>query len=164
MSSRIFHRYLGIYGVCMRVNKLLVIKKIGGPYSGRYDLPGGSIEKNETILDTIIREFIEETGIHIRISNLIGTRDYIVPWQRPYFEYTHCHHISIFYEVDYISGDISDSPNVDDSLGAKWIELTDINLENSSPLVVEARQWIENGIVSIETKEYIEWTIKERFI
>jgi len=29
---------------------------------------------------------------------------------------------------------------VDDSLGAEWIEITDIDLENSSPLVVEARR------------------------
>ncbi len=160
-SSQIFHRHLGVYGVCIKGNKLLVIHKKGGPYTGRYDLPGGSIEKNESILTAIEREFIEETGIQIKILSLIGTKDYIFPWQRYNFEHTHCHHISILYAVDYLAGDIRESPNIDDSLGAEWIEITDINLENSSPLVVEARQWVEHGEIKIETKKYDEWMIKD---
>ncbi|OBR65176.1 hypothetical protein A7K91_00410 [Paenibacillus oryzae] len=161
MSSDIFHRHLGVYGVCIRDNQLLVIHKSGGPYSGRYDLPGGSVDKNESILEAIKREFIEETGLQIHISSFIGTKDYIVPWRRPDFAHTHCHHIAILYAVNYIAGDISESPQMDDSLGAEWIDITDIDLENSSPLVVEAKQWIENGEIKIETIKYEEWTIRD---
>ena len=32
--------YIGIYGVCIRDNKLLCIKKERGLYKNRFDLPG----------------------------------------------------------------------------------------------------------------------------
>lgn len=34
--------YLGVYGVCIKDNRVLSIKKTRGPYKNRYDLPGGS--------------------------------------------------------------------------------------------------------------------------
>lgn len=32
--------HFGVYGICQRDGRLLVIHKGRGPYSGRYDLPG----------------------------------------------------------------------------------------------------------------------------
>ncbi|MOA56407.1 hypothetical protein D3C78_1803790 [compost metagenome] len=93
---------------------MLVIHKNGGPYTGRFDLPGGSIEPNESILKTIVREFLEETGISIRVLSNIGTKDFIVPWKRSNFDHTHCHHIAVFYEVIRMSGSIEESPNIGD--------------------------------------------------
>lgn len=33
--------HFGVYGVCLKDEKLLCILKTRGPYQGRYDLPGG---------------------------------------------------------------------------------------------------------------------------
>jgi len=38
-----FHRAFGTYGIYYNDGKLLVIHKQGGPYTYRYDLPGGSL-------------------------------------------------------------------------------------------------------------------------
>ncbi|CAG7619807.1 hypothetical protein PAECIP111802_00623 [Paenibacillus allorhizosphaerae] len=155
-----YHRHLGVYGICVKDRKLLVIHKNGGPYTARYDLPGGSIEPNETILNTLTREFLEETGIQVRIVNHIGTKDFVVPWTRTGFDHTHCHNIAVLYEVEYIAGDILHSPNIDDSLGAEWINVSDMNESNASPLVLTAKEWMESGALDISTKVYREWTIK----
>ncbi|WP_018758083.1 NUDIX hydrolase [Paenibacillus terrigena] len=151
----IWHRHLGIYGICIEHEQLLVIHKNGGPYTGRFDLPGGSIEPNESILKTIVREFLEETGISIHVLRNIGTKDFIVPWRRSNFDHTHCHHIAVFYEVTRMSGSIEESPNIGDSLGAAWVSINDLNEHNSSPLVIEAMQWIQYKQFNIETKEYL---------
>ena len=38
--------HFGVYGICIKDNKLLCIKKERGPYKNRFDLPGGS-QKDE---------------------------------------------------------------------------------------------------------------------
>ena len=57
--------YLGIYGVCLKENKVLCIKKVRGPYKNRFDLPGGSQKTNEGFTETLVREFLEETGYKV---------------------------------------------------------------------------------------------------
>jgi ADP-ribose pyrophosphatase YjhB (NUDIX family) len=154
-----WHRHLGVYGICLQNGKLLVIHKKGGPYTGRHDLPGGSIEPNETVLDAIHREFMEETGITISVSKNLGMREFVVPWTRAGYEHTHVHHVAIFCSVEYIHGDVKDSPNFDDSAGAVWSEMKALNVHNSSPLVVEAMNWYHTKELSINPKIYSEWTI-----
>ncbi|WP_105615211.1 NUDIX hydrolase [Vallitalea okinawensis] len=139
-----WHRHLGVYGICQKDNKMLVIHKGRGPYSGRFDLPGGSIEENETMVDCLHREFWEETGIRIKVIEQLFTRDYIVPWESN-DDYTHIHHIAIYYGVEYVEGDIKNCPKIDDSLGAEWINFEDIDENNSSPLVIEVKSIKNNS-------------------
>ncbi|MNG21511.1 8-oxo-dGTP diphosphatase [compost metagenome] len=47
----------------MKDNRVLLIQKDRGPHTGKWDLPGGTIEFGEDPYDTLIREFEEETGI-----------------------------------------------------------------------------------------------------
>ncbi|NIK77876.1 hypothetical protein FHS15_003014 [Paenibacillus castaneae] len=39
-KSSKFYRHMGVYGICVVNEQILVIRKILGPYSGKYDLPG----------------------------------------------------------------------------------------------------------------------------
>ena len=68
--------YLGIYGVCLKENKVLCIKKARGPYKNRFDLPGGSQKTNEGFTETLVREFLEETGY--KVSSYDNCRVYDV--------------------------------------------------------------------------------------
>lgn len=51
---------IGAYGLAVKEGKVLLLKKMGGPYLGLLDLPGGGIEKDEGPLDALSREFMEE--------------------------------------------------------------------------------------------------------
>ena len=43
------YKHLGVYGLVINDNKILLIKKYGGPYDGKLDLPGGTIEFGEKV-------------------------------------------------------------------------------------------------------------------
>lgn len=53
-------------------NKLLLLKRgESAPWNpGRYCLPGGKIEHNETLINCAVRELSEETGIVLKSSQL----------------------------------------------------------------------------------------------
>lgn len=57
--------HLGIYALIEQDGKVLLVKKSRGPYKGMWDLPGGRPIHGETILETLSREVLEETGIVI---------------------------------------------------------------------------------------------------
>ena len=55
------------YGILMEEEKILLVKTPNGIF-----LPGGKIEENESDIDCLKREYIEETGIEIEIVKYIG--------------------------------------------------------------------------------------------
>jgi ADP-ribose pyrophosphatase YjhB (NUDIX family) len=134
-----WHRHLGAYGICMNHGKLLVIHKGGGPYFGRYDLPGGTVE-------AVQREFLEEAGINVEIKENVGVCDYLVPYELPKRGTSHIHHVAVFYLVQNIGGTLTPTPEKfegQDSLGALWVPLKEMTTDNSSPLVLEAIAWLK---------------------
>ena len=52
----------GVYAIIKKNNQILVIRKARGPYTGLYDLPGGTPEDSETPEETLKREIKEETN------------------------------------------------------------------------------------------------------
>ena len=64
--------------LCMIVNgtQILVQDKVGGD-AGGIILPGGHVEKHEPVVDSVIREMKEETGLTIRQPRLCGVKDWI---------------------------------------------------------------------------------------
>ncbi|MGZ3184457.1 MAG: NUDIX domain-containing protein [Telluria sp.] len=54
-------------GILMKPNGdvLLGQRPAGKPYAGYWEFPGGKVEPDESILDALKREFVEELGVHI---------------------------------------------------------------------------------------------------
>src|SRR5690554_2322013 len=110
-SNEKWHRHLGAYGICLNEGKLLVIRKGAGPYIGRYDLPGGTIEDNESLTEAVKREFIEETGISVDIVKNIGVCDYLIPYELSKRGTTHIHHVASYYSVKYVGEGLTSAPD-----------------------------------------------------
>ncbi|GMK37011.1 DNA mismatch repair protein MutT [Paenibacillus sp. CCS19] len=151
-----FHRHTGVYGICTQDNRLLVIRKILGPYTGRYDLPGGRLEKEESLQEGIIREFREETGCTVREMNSIGVCDFALKW---YYqgELEIVHHIAMLYEVSVDANEIRDEVEAfidQDSNGAIWLPLDEVTEHNASPLVLQAIEWIRSGALHVNRQTF----------
>lgn len=57
--------HLESYGLIIKNEQIVLIKKANGPYKGKLGLPGGTIEFGETPGQTLIKEIKEEVGIDI---------------------------------------------------------------------------------------------------
>ncbi|WP_445509608.1 NUDIX hydrolase [Rossellomorea marisflavi] len=158
MTVHKYHRAFGVYGIYARDGKLLVILKNGGPYIHRYDLPGGSLEDGESLNEAMKREFLEETGVEIEIEENIGVTDFKLPWE--WRGFTNVHHIAVYYSVRKIGGGIVVPEQFEgqDSLGAVWVSEDDVSMENASPLVLKAFEWLRTGGLG-EAVVYDEWEV-----
>lgn len=157
-----WHRHLGAYGICLNDEKLLVIQKGSGPYFGRYDLPGGTVEANEFLAVAVQREFLEETGITVKVKENVGVCDYLIPYELPKRGTSHIHHIAMFYLVQIIGGTPTQTPKKferQDSLGALWLPIKEITADNSSPLVLQAIQWLQTKKLSLEFQRLDTWVV-----
>jgi len=52
--------------------RLLLIRRKGAPFKGRFALPGGFVELGETVEAAVRRELLEETGLKANSQRLIG--------------------------------------------------------------------------------------------
>ena len=151
--------YIGVYGICIKDNKLLCIKKVRGPYKNRFDLPGGSQKESEGLTETLVREFPEETGCQIKGYGNCRAYDVFVEESN-----RTVHHIMVFYNVDInleqqdtISEKLEDELN--DSSGIYWIDLEELDIKNSSPLILKLKQELSNDKSALEKVVYKNWTI-----
>jgi ADP-ribose pyrophosphatase YjhB (NUDIX family) len=160
MKRENYHRAFGVYGICPQKGKLLLIKKNVGPYINRYDLPGGRLEDGENLLQGIHREFFEETGFYIEVKKNLGVADFILPWD--WRKVTHVHHIAVFYLVRLAGGGFNDPEQFEgqDSNGALWIPIADITIDNASPLVLKAVEWLEKRKFGMHVNRFEKWHVK----
>lgn len=133
------HRHLGTYGIYIKDGKILLVDKCGGPYDGKLDLPGGSIEFCERPNEALIREFKEEVGIDITEYELLDVDSVNVIWN--YNDMIiDVHHIGIFYKIINYNNEIKkvieiDKKN-DDSNGADFCEISKLKKEELSAIVI----------------------------
>ena len=64
--------YKGVYGIIVRNNHLMTIRKRRGPYTGMLDLPGGGILAKENLVEALKRELEEEVNILHFKADYIG--------------------------------------------------------------------------------------------
>ncbi len=92
------HRtHLGVYGLVSAQGKVALIKKCRGPYTGQWDLPGGTIEFGETPAETLAREIQEELGLTLAAAQLCDAVAVRFTFQNQSGETTDLHHIGIIY-------------------------------------------------------------------
>ena len=63
--------HVGSYGIIIRDDRIALIKKARGGYKGKLDLPGGGIEHNETPVEALKRELMEEAGVTVTSYELL---------------------------------------------------------------------------------------------
>ena len=54
-----------------RDGKVLLTRRINQPQQGRWSLPAGFVDAGEDPSDAAVRECLEETGLHVQVSDLI---------------------------------------------------------------------------------------------
>ena len=73
-------KHIGSYGLILDNDRIVLIKKVGGPYGGKLDLPGGTIEWGENPEITLVRELEEEVGIKVTDYELFDGNSITFEW------------------------------------------------------------------------------------
>jgi len=142
--------HFGVYGAIVRDGKILLIKKARGPYTGLYDLPGGSQEKGENYTDTLIREIKEETGCDVtkyeneRYKSIIFSDFTPESGEKGVLQ-----HEAVLYDVQ-ISGEPLTCGDGLDSSGAIWVDIDDLTQENATPYALIAAG---KSVISLADKD-----------
>ncbi|HEX4868746.1 MAG TPA: NUDIX domain-containing protein [Acidimicrobiales bacterium] len=96
-------------------DRLLLVRRGRGPAAGQWAVPGGRVERGETLAEAVTRELREETGLEGVVGPLLGVAERI--------EAT-THHVILDYAVTLV-GD-GDPVAGDDAAEAEWVELHEV--------------------------------------
>ena len=140
-------RQLGTYGIIIKDDKIALVLKKRGAYTGKLDLPGGTIEHGERPEDTLKREIKEELNNEVKKYSLFDAESVLVKWSHKEVK-ENMHHIGIIYLVELINDELKIDEDGHDSLGAKWYNVKELKEEDVSPLV-----WIELNKLNKKTRK-----------
>ena len=116
MNKQLLTKFrVGIYGVLIEHGKVLLTDtKV--PSGVITNFPGGGLQLGESPVEALTREFIEETGVSVRVEELLfSSRTF-----HQNLEYPHEQVIQMYYRVFRNGGAIDMAGNGDDVVGAAW--------------------------------------------
>jgi len=126
-----FQIRVSAYGILInKKNELLVLQS----HLPLWEFPGGANEPNESLHQSLVREFNEETGLTIKPKRLILEREsfYLSPRKKTYHAFQH------FFIVNYISGKITETPiNLHSAI---WLPINQLNGNNMNKGAYQALQ------------------------
>jgi mutator protein MutT len=91
--------------------KILLVKRGEDPGKGLWGLPGGYVEIDETIEQALVRELREETGLVMRLQNVLGVWSF-------FHDSKELSGAVIVYRAHWVSGEMR---LASDSTDAEWI-------------------------------------------
>lgn len=109
-----------VYGIAIEDGKALISPQFDG-----YDWPGGTFKIGEDTVQTLKREFKEETGLEVEVVRLLDVETSLF---HHYKRGTDHHSILVFYLVKVVGGAITDAGFDDDEKEyarlAEWVPIT----------------------------------------
>lgn len=131
---------VGIGGVVIEDRRALLIRRGSEPLRGHWSIPGGTLEIGETLQQGVARELKEETGLDVRVLDVIEVFDRIfpaevldpaIPGRGPQF-----HYVIVDYLCERISGEAQAGSDVTDVAYAREEELDQFHLTETATRVL----------------------------
>lgn len=69
-----------VAGVCLKDGKVLLARHTYGSGNGKLIIPGGYVKFGEVPEETLVREYLEETGVRVKAGRLLGVRFSAKDW------------------------------------------------------------------------------------
>jgi ADP-ribose pyrophosphatase YjhB (NUDIX family) len=140
VSSREFpdRPVVGVGGVLIHRDRVLLVKRNAEPLRGEWSIPGGALELSETLAEGVARELKEETGICVRVGELIELFDRIWIDGRPGkgAAQPQFHYVIADYLCEYLSGEPTPGSDAADVAYASEEELSKFHLTPTATRVL----------------------------
>lgn len=111
--------------------RYLIVKRAAEPDAGFWSIPGGLVEVGERAADAAVREAKEETGLDVRIVELLDVVDRIVRDEEARIKY---HFVIVDYLAEAVGGTMKASS---DALEASWVKAEEFPRYRLTPTLVE---------------------------
>src|SRR5713101_2059020 len=108
---------VGVGAVVVEDGRVVLIKRGKAPRLGEWSIPGGMLELGETVRQGAEREALEETGLVVRATELLGVFDRVVLAEEKQCQY---HYVLIDFLCERTSGDLRAAG---DAAAARWFTL-----------------------------------------
>jgi mutator protein MutT len=121
---------VGVGGVVIEAGRALLIRRGGEPLKGQWSIPGGTLELGETLEEGTRREMQEETGLRVRILELIEVFERIFREPDDAAARPRYHFVIMDYLCERISGEARAGGDVTD---VAWVAESDLGAYNLTP-------------------------------
>jgi 8-oxo-dGTP diphosphatase len=111
---------VGVGGIVLLDDRVLLAQRGKEPGKGMWTLPGGMVELGESLEEALRREILEELSMHIRVCGLVKLVDRIV---RDEAERVRYHYVIADYWAYPLCGELRPGSDVSD---AKYVPLKQI--------------------------------------
>jgi 8-oxo-dGTP diphosphatase len=137
---------VGVGGVVIQSGRTLLIKRGGPPLEGQWSIPGGMLELGETLKNGVQRELLEETGLTVRVGELVEVFERIFPDDSGRIRY---HFVIHDFLCEVISGEPRAASDVTDVAWATRDELSQYGLtETATRVLLRAFAMTEKQVAS----------------
>lgn len=132
---------IGVGGVIVDRECTVLIRRGSEPLRGEWSIPGGTMEIGESLEEAVRRELREETGLEVRVLELIELFDRIyfensaAPWQdkkKPRY-----HYVIADYLCELVGGEARAGSDVTDLAFAREDELGKFRLTEKATSIVK---------------------------
>jgi ADP-ribose pyrophosphatase YjhB (NUDIX family) len=131
---------VGVGGVIIDQGRALLIRRGSEPLLGEWSIPGGTLQLGETLEEGVARELLEETGLTVRVIELIEVFD------RIYLESTagangkkgpRFHYVIVDYLCERVAGEAVAGSDVTDVAFASEEELGKYKLTETATRILK---------------------------
>ncbi len=112
---------VGVGGLVVnREGKLLLVKRAFEPGLGLWAVPGGLPELGETLREALAREILEETGVKVKVKELIDVFDLIVNDEQGRVKY---HYVLVDFLAEPLTEEVKPSVETPE---VKWVSVKEL--------------------------------------
>jgi 8-oxo-dGTP diphosphatase len=110
---------VAVGAVALNEGSILLVRRGHGPAAGTWSVPGGRVEMGETLHEAVVREVLEETGLHVAVDRFLGWLERIHPDGHT------GHFVILDFAVAPLDADAAPVAG-DDAAEAAWIPVADL--------------------------------------
>jgi mutator protein MutT len=111
---------VSVGAVILDKGRVVLVKRGQEPLKGRWSLPGGVVEAGEALHAAVVREVREETGLAVRVGDVVDVLDRITRDADGRIEF---HYVIIDYVCAVAGGSLACASDADD---ARWVERAEL--------------------------------------